>query len=38
MDFPFGELKGAITGPATVTVSTTVGSTKIEGKATINLE
>lgn len=38
IDFPFGGLKGAVAGPATVTVSTTVGTTKISGKATINLE
>ena len=38
IDFPFGGLKGAAAGPATLTVSTTVGTTKITGKATINLE
>jgi len=34
------ELKAAtaVAGPATVTVTTTVGTTKITGKTTINLE
>jgi len=38
IDFPFGEFKGAAVGPATITVSTTVGTTKITGKTTVNIE